>query len=364
MPSASSDVRPGVARVLPPLAAGELDDDGAEAGERPRARRPPAPSARLRLAPSRRASDGRGRRAHDHRPIDGEVEPDADVPADAGSASTRGRHAGRSAAPRSCRPARRATRRGCARRWRNVGFKPMARRSVCAWRRRAGGRHRPRIIRRCTRTPCSNIATELLHRVLQLEQPADGVVSDFFRAAPRARQPRAPHAGRDHLRGAAPAPAVTSTWRSRARASSSAAWRSWPGRATTASCAPRSSEAEQQWLAQARAVDRATLPEQLRHNLPDWLADGCRRPLGDEFWPLVDSARTSGAARPARQRAARPSARRCRRRWRRPASRRSPTPYSPLGPAHRRQAGAAQARRLHCAATSRCRTRAASCWRC
>ena len=37
------------------------------------------------------------------------------------------------------------------------------------------------------------------------------------------------------------------------------------------------------------AVDRSALPEKLRHNLPEWLADILKPALGDEFWPLVES---------------------------------------------------------------------------
>ncbi|HEY0818817.1 MAG TPA: RsmB/NOP family class I SAM-dependent RNA methyltransferase, partial [Rhizobacter sp.] len=53
------------------------------------------------------------------------------------------------------------------------------------------------------------------------------------------------------------------------------------------------SEPEQQWLAQVQAVDRSALPEKLRHNLPEWLADLLKAELGDEFWPLVESLNAS-----------------------------------------------------------------------
>jgi 16S rRNA (cytosine967-C5)-methyltransferase len=49
------------------------------------------------------------------------------------------------------------------------------------------------------------------------------------------------------------------------------------------------SEREQQWLEGVRRVDRGALPEKLRHNLPEWLAEPLRLALGDEFWPLVES---------------------------------------------------------------------------
>src|SRR5207253_494151 len=48
-------------------------------------------------------------------------------------------------------------------------------------------------------------------------------------------------------------------------------------------------EQEQQWLEKVKLVDRSALPEKLRHNLPEWLAEPLHEALGEEFWPLVDS---------------------------------------------------------------------------
>jgi len=42
------------------------------------------------------------------------------------------------------------------------------------------------------------------------------------------------------------------------------------------------------WLAEVAKIDRTALPDKLRHNLPDWLANPLREALGEEFWPLVD----------------------------------------------------------------------------
>ena len=51
---------------------------------------------------------------------------------------------------------------------------------------------------------------------------------------------------------------------------------------------------EQTWLAEVAKIDRSVLPDKLRHNLPDWLANPLRETLGEEFWPLVDElARTA-----------------------------------------------------------------------
>ena len=53
------------------------------------------------------------------------------------------------------------------------------------------------------------------------------------------------------------------------------------------------SETEQQWLAQVNAVDRSALPDKLRHNLPEWLAEILQQSMGDEFWQLVNSMNVS-----------------------------------------------------------------------
>jgi 16S rRNA (cytosine967-C5)-methyltransferase len=36
-------------------------------------------------------------------------------------------------------------------------------------------------------------------------------------------------------------------------------------------------------------IDRARLPEKLRHNLPDWLANPLRASWATSFWPLVEA---------------------------------------------------------------------------
>ncbi|SEK27540.1 16S rRNA (cytosine967-C5)-methyltransferase [Roseateles sp. YR242] len=51
---------------------------------------------------------------------------------------------------------------------------------------------------------------------------------------------------------------------------------------------------EQQWLKQVMTVDRTQLPERLRHNLPEWLADPLKKRLGDdEFWALTSAINES-----------------------------------------------------------------------
>lgn len=48
-------------------------------------------------------------------------------------------------------------------------------------------------------------------------------------------------------------------------------------------------EQERRWLEACDAVDRSSLLERHRHNLPDWLAQPLKAAMGDGFWPLVES---------------------------------------------------------------------------
>jgi 16S rRNA (cytosine967-C5)-methyltransferase len=136
------------------------------------------------------------------------------------------------------------------------------------------------------------LATDLLHKVLQFDSPADRVVSDFFRAH-RALGQRERHALAEttytvlrerllyqHL--------AQSGKGEMERRLAVLAWQGNEGFLRAAL-----SEPEQQWLAQVQAVDRSALPEKLRHNLPEWLADTLKAQLGDEFWPLVESLNAS-----------------------------------------------------------------------
>lgn len=131
-----------------------------------------------------------------------------------------------------------------------------------------------------------DLATELLRSVLRFEQPADAVVSAFF------RQHRALGARERHTL----AETVYTVLRKRllyahlAQSGSGALERrlaalAWQGSDTflRGALGPH----EQQWLAAAKAIDVATLPDKLRHNLPDWLAGLLRAQLGAEFEPLV-----------------------------------------------------------------------------
>jgi 16S rRNA (cytosine967-C5)-methyltransferase len=132
-----------------------------------------------------------------------------------------------------------------------------------------------------------DLTSELLRAVLRLESPADGVVSAFFRQH-RALGPRERHTL---------AETTYQVLRQRlllqhlAQSGSGALERrlavlGWQGGTDflRGALAPH----EQQWLAQVQAVDPASLPDKLRHNLPDWLAGALREQLGDdEFWRLA-----------------------------------------------------------------------------
>ncbi len=142
-----------------------------------------------------------------------------------------------------------------------------------------------------------DLTTELLRSVLKLDAPADGLVSMFFRKHPKLGA-RERHTLAEttyavlrqrllfqHLAQSGQGPLE--------RRLAALAWQGNEGFLRGALTPP-----EQAWLAEVGKIDRAALPEKLRHNLPDWLANPLREQLGDGpdggFWPLVDSL-----ARPA-----------------------------------------------------------------
>lgn len=134
-----------------------------------------------------------------------------------------------------------------------------------------------------------DLAAALLREVLAFDAPADGIVSAFLR---RHRQlgARERHALAEttyavlrerlllqHLAQSGRGPLE--------RRLAALGWR---GDATPLERALEPDE--RAWLAQVRAVDRTALPDKLRHNLPDWIAQALRAQLGDHgFWPLADA---------------------------------------------------------------------------
>ena len=133
-----------------------------------------------------------------------------------------------------------------------------------------------------------DLTTELLRAVMRLDAPADGIVSAFFRQH-RGLGPRERHALaettynllRQRLLFQHLAHSGSGTLERRL------AILAWQGHDTTLRGALR--DHEPAWLAQMCAIDRSSLPEKLRHNLPDWLAGALREQLGDGFWPLAVS---------------------------------------------------------------------------
>ena len=131
-----------------------------------------------------------------------------------------------------------------------------------------------------------DLATELLRQVLKLDQPADAVVSAFFRK----------HRGLGQRERHSLAETTYAVLRKRllyahlAQSGSGALERrlaalAWQGSDTFLRGALGSQE--QKWLAEVMAIDIEGLPEKLRHNLPDWLASALKKEVGDDFWPLV-----------------------------------------------------------------------------
>jgi 16S rRNA (cytosine967-C5)-methyltransferase len=133
--------------------------------------------------------------------------------------------------------------------------------------------------------------TELVHRVLRFEHPADRVVADYFREQ-RALGARDRHLLAD---GVFALLRKLPLWRHLASSANGGrgeidrrmALLAWRGNAGVLNAAI--DEREREWLARCRAFDLAALPERLRHNLPDWLATPLQTRLGDEFWPWVDA---------------------------------------------------------------------------
>ncbi len=132
------------------------------------------------------------------------------------------------------------------------------------------------------------LATELLHQVMQFDSPADAVVSRFFRQQ-RGLGPRERHTL---------AETTYNVLRKRLLFESQAqsgkgemvrrlALLGWQGNAAFLRAAL--TDFEQEWLPRMLAVHPSTLPEKLRHNLPDWLADSLKASLGADFWAVVNA---------------------------------------------------------------------------
>ena len=134
-----------------------------------------------------------------------------------------------------------------------------------------------------------DLTTSLLQTVLRLDQPADRLVSAFFKAH-RALGVRERHTLAEtaytvlrrrllfqHLAQSGTGPLE--------RRLALLAWqgdRQYLQRGLSAQ--------EGAWLAQVRGVQTASLPDKLRHNLPEWVAAPLLEDLGPEgFWSLVQA---------------------------------------------------------------------------
>ena len=133
-----------------------------------------------------------------------------------------------------------------------------------------------------------DLTTELLRELLKLEMPADALVSAFFRHH-RALGSRERHTLAEtaytvlrqrpllqHLAQSGTGPLERRL-----------AILAWAGADIYLRGALTPDE--QRWREQMQAIDRASLPDKLRHNLPAWIAAPLAETLGDEFWPLVDA---------------------------------------------------------------------------
>jgi len=125
-------------------------------------------------------------------------------------------------------------------------------------------------------------ATELVHRVLAFEQPADRVAADFFRSQ-HALGARDRHLLAESvfamLRRLAYFRHLAATGKGeQARRLAILAWQGNAGVLRAAL-----DDAERAWLERAQAVDLGGLPDALRHNLPAWLAEPLQAQLGPEF---------------------------------------------------------------------------------
>ena len=136
------------------------------------------------------------------------------------------------------------------------------------------------------------LTTELLRKVLRLDAPADSVVSAFFRdhrsLGVRERHTLAEtayHVLRQRLLLQHQAQSGRGDMERRL------AILGWQG--APAFLRAGLTDDERHWLDQAQSVDRAALPDKLRHNLPDWLAQALAKSLGEDFWPLVESLNES-----------------------------------------------------------------------
>lgn len=138
-----------------------------------------------------------------------------------------------------------------------------------------------------------DLSTQLVREVLKLDAPADSIVSYFFRSHKALGQ-------RERHALAETAYAVLRQrllWAHLAQSGHGPMERrlvllAWQGQAHVLKNGITADEAK--WLERTQTIDRSTLQDKLRHNLPDWLSNSLRDQLKDEkgdegFWQLVET---------------------------------------------------------------------------
>ncbi len=132
------------------------------------------------------------------------------------------------------------------------------------------------------------LCAELLSEVLKFQHPADVLMSNFFRAH-RGLGPRERHALAETTYDVV---RRLPSCRHLAQSGSGPLERrlaiiGWQGVASALRALL--TDTEQRWREQVDAIDRSTLPQTLRHNMPPWMAQALQAELGEQFWPLVES---------------------------------------------------------------------------
>jgi len=175
-----------------------------------------------------------------------------------------------------------------------------------------------------------DLTARLVHEVLKLDAPADSIVSYFFKAHKELGQ-------RERHALAETSYAVLRQrllWANLAQSGHGPMERrlailAWQGEEHVLKKAMTVDEAG--WLARTQKIDRSTMQDKLRHNLPDWISNNLREQLGaDEFWALVETL-SGGAALDLRVNAVKAKREAVIEALAAVNIKAEPTPYSPIG---------------------------------
>jgi 16S rRNA (cytosine967-C5)-methyltransferase len=138
-----------------------------------------------------------------------------------------------------------------------------------------------------------DLTAQLVREVLKLDAPADSIVSYFFRQhkalGQRERHALAETAYAVLRQKLLWANLAESGHGPKERRLAMLAWQGLPHVLKNAMTVD-----EATWLARTQTIDITTLPDKLRHNLPDWLSNNLKEQLGEEeFWALVGTLSAS-----------------------------------------------------------------------